>query len=75
MRSSSPRWGTVAFSAAVDGRGLSLKIQDTEIGMSAEEIRLALEPFRQVDNGISKRFEGAGLGLPLALQMTKGHGN
>ncbi len=42
--------------------------------MSGDEIRQALELFRQVDNSLSRRFEGAGLGLPLAVKLTELHG-
>jgi two-component system, cell cycle sensor histidine kinase PleC len=68
-----PAGGSIAFSADADDRGLTLKIEDTGIGMSAEDIRQAVEPFRQVDNGFSRRFEGTGLGLPLAIQLTERH--
>ncbi len=37
-------------------------------------IRQALELFRQVDDSLSRRFQGAGLGLPLALRLTELHG-
>ncbi len=53
---------------------MSLMIHDTGIGMSREEIQLALELFRQVDNSLSRRFEGTGLGLPLAVRLTELHG-
>ena len=53
---------------------MSLLIHDTGIGMSGEEIQVALELFRQVDNSLSRRFEGTGLGLPLAVQLTELHG-
>ncbi len=67
--------GRIDISAAAgrDG-GLSLAIRDTGIGMTGEEIRQALELFRQVDNGLARRFEGAGLGLPLAVSLTELHG-
>jgi signal transduction histidine kinase len=42
--------------------------------MSPDEIEWALEHFRQVDNSFTKRFEGTGLGLPLARQFVKLHG-
>jgi two-component system cell cycle sensor histidine kinase PleC len=42
--------------------------------MTGDEIRQALELFRQVDNSLSRRFEGAGLGLPLAVKLTELHG-
>jgi signal transduction histidine kinase len=70
-----PAGGTVDISAAAapDG-GLNLTVGDTGIGMSNEEVEQALELFRQVDNCLSRRFEGAGLGLPLAVQLTELHG-
>ena len=34
--------------------------------MTAEGIALALQPFRQVDSALNRRFEGTGLGLPLS---------
>ena len=59
--------------ARKDG-GLTLEIRDTGIGMTDGEVRDALELFRQVDNSLSRRFEGAGLGLPLAAELTELHG-
>jgi two-component system cell cycle sensor histidine kinase PleC len=42
--------------------------------MSAEEIPVALERFGQIDNGLDRRFEGTGLGLPLAKLLMEIHG-
>ena len=70
-----PPGGSVGISAAADeDGGISLIIRDTGIGMSREEVQVALELFRQVDNSLSRRFEGTGLGLPLAAQLTELHG-
>ncbi|MGA7327000.1 MAG: ATP-binding protein [Rhodomicrobium sp.] len=67
MRSSSPlRQGPVRWH-----RGLCRTTRDTGIGMSSEEIKDALELFRKVDNSYLRRFEGIGLGLPLAVQLTE----
>jgi PAS domain S-box-containing protein len=46
--------------------GIALCVSDTGIGMSAEGIVQALTPFKQLDNCLARRYEGAGLGLPLA---------
>jgi signal transduction histidine kinase len=54
--------------------GVSLTVADTGIGMSREEMVSALELFRQVDNRLARRFQGTGLGLPLAMQLAKLHG-
>ena len=47
---------------------------DTGIGMAEETIAAALEPFRQLDSSLSRKFEGAGLGLSLAGALTNLHG-
>ncbi len=64
----------IGAEAEPDGEGLRLWVRDTGIGMTGDEIRQALELFRQVDNGFSRRFGGAGLGLPLAVKLTEWHG-
>jgi two-component system cell cycle sensor histidine kinase PleC len=70
-----PAGGKVTFSAERDQDGsLILTISDTGIGMSPEEAQCALELFRQLDNPMSRRCEGTGLGLPLAVQLTELHG-
>lgn len=69
-----PEGGQVSLMVQPDGEGIVLKVRDTGIGMSADEIALALEPFRQVDGSLSRQYEGTGLGLPLAKSMTELHG-
>jgi signal transduction histidine kinase len=70
-----PPGGSVAIAVTAEqDSGLSLTIRDTGIGMSSNEIRDALELFHQVDNSLSRRFEGTGLGLPLAVKLTELHG-
>ena len=70
-----PEGGRVTARAAPDAEGgVTITIADTGIGMSPQEIVVALEPFRQVDNAMSRRYEGSGLGLPLAKQLTELHG-
>jgi PAS domain S-box-containing protein len=54
--------------------GLVFTVGDRGIGMAAEAIEAALEPFRQIDNSLSRRFEGAGLGLPIAKALVELHG-
>ncbi|HTV43900.1 MAG TPA: ATP-binding protein [Stellaceae bacterium] len=54
--------------------GVEFEVSDTGLGMTAEEIAIAAEPFGQVDSGLARRHEGAGLGLPLARRLTELHG-
>ena len=64
---------TISVERPKDG-GLALVINDTGIGMNDEEIAIALEPFRQVENAMTKKFEGTGLGLPIARRLVELHG-
>ncbi|BCW88276.1 Sensor histidine kinase RcsC [Alphaproteobacteria bacterium SO-S41] len=51
-----------------------LRVSDTGCGMTADEIAVAMQPFRQVDNGLDRRHEGTGLGLPLVKAFVEAHG-
>jgi PAS domain S-box-containing protein len=54
--------------------GYVFEISDTGIGIAPEDIPNALTPFRQVDNDMSRNYEGTGLGLPLTSALTELHG-
>ena len=54
--------------------GFAVHVADTGIGISADKIALALEPFGQVEQGLSRRHPGIGLGLPLARRLVELHG-
>ncbi|MDB5411424.1 MAG: histidine kinase [Rhodospirillales bacterium] len=56
---------TLTTTAAADG-GIEIAVGDTGIGMTAAELGVALEPFRQVEGARSRKYQGTGLGLPLA---------
>lgn len=58
---------------ATDG-GIAFGIEDSGLGMDATEVEVALEPFGQVDAGLNRRRDGAGLGLPLARSLIEQHG-
>ena len=54
--------------------GVAVTVSDTGIGMAAETVAAALEPFRQLDGSLARRFEGAGLGLSIAKALVELHG-
>jgi signal transduction histidine kinase len=64
----------VALTGEEDERGLVLKVIDHGIGMTAEEAVRAMEPFQQIDNSFSRRYQGTGLGLPLTKSLVDLHG-
>ena len=50
-----------------------LAVRDTGIGMSPDQIPLALEPFRQVASPFSRNADGTGLGLALVKSLIECH--
>ena len=70
-----PPGGQVEIEAARHAEGgLSIGVRDTGIGMAEADIPKALEPFQQIDNKLSRKFQGTGLGLPLVKAMIGAHG-
>jgi two-component system cell cycle sensor histidine kinase PleC len=55
-------------------RGITLRVEDTGIGMAADQIPIALAPFGQIETGLSRKYEGVGLGLPLTKRLIELHG-
>jgi signal transduction histidine kinase len=55
-------------------RGITFRIEDTGIGMSAAQIPIALEPFGQIGNSLTREYDGVGLGLPLTKRLVELHG-
>ena len=66
--------GRVVIEATSRGEGTWIVIRDTGVGMSEQELKVALAPFGQVDGGRSRWREGAGLGLPIAKALVELHG-
>jgi signal transduction histidine kinase len=69
-----PNGGQVAMRACLadDGR-VELQVADNGIGMTEQEISIAMQPFTQIDNSLARRFEGTGLGLPLTKALVELH--
>jgi PAS domain S-box-containing protein len=70
-----PEGGKIALTGrlAPDG-GVRFAVFDTGIGMAPETVTAALEPFNQLDGSLARKFEGAGLGLPIAKALAELHG-
>lgn len=50
-----------------------IEVRDNGIGMHPAEIPRALKPFVQLDEGLARRFDGTGLGLPLTKALVELH--
>ncbi len=67
--------GKVALSYNISENGdLILKITDTGIGMKPEDLKVALDKFRQVDSDKNRHQEGTGLGLSISKSLVELHG-
>src|SRR6185437_10913576 len=66
-----PAGGEIVVRVRVQGdRGVLMEVRDNGIGIAPEDIARALSPFGQVDSRLSRRYEGTGLGLPLARRSS-----
>jgi two-component system, cell cycle sensor histidine kinase PleC len=63
--------GQVSLRVRPDHDRILIEVADTGIGMSAEGIAIALQPFGQVDSQLSRRAGGTGLGLPLVRSFVE----
>jgi PAS domain S-box-containing protein len=71
-----PAGGSVTIGArrSVPAGAVAFFVADTGIGMTEGEIALALQPFGQVANALTRAHTGAGLGVPLAKGLAELHG-
>ncbi|MBT3532564.1 MAG: PAS domain S-box protein [Rhodospirillaceae bacterium] len=69
-----PANGSIMVRAGFNQEGwLVLAVQDSGVGMAAEDIDRAMQPFSQLENDISRDQEGVGLGLSIASRLTALH--
>jgi len=70
-----PEGGQVVIDARVlpDDR-IGILVSDTGVGMTEQELQIALTPFGQVDGSRTRWREGTGLGLPIAKSLVELHG-
>ncbi|MGZ5961220.1 MAG: sensor histidine kinase [Rhizomicrobium sp.] len=69
------RRGTIpVFALRTPSGGITLGVEDTGMGMTAEVLKTALEPFGQVQHAVTVEGRGTGLGLPLVKSFVEAHG-
>ena len=62
------------YKAAVPGPWIKISVKDTGIGILPEDLKRIFNPFEQVENCKTKRFQGTGLGLSLTQSFVEMHG-
>jgi signal transduction histidine kinase len=63
--------GRVGVAVALEAGALVVTIEDTGIGISADDLKRIFDPFTQVDASPRRRYEGSGLGLSLCKRLAE----
>ena len=69
-----PANGRVTVRSAVTEGGVTIDIKDSGIGIAPTDMSKVFERFGQVDSSLARKYDGSGLGLPLARRLTELHG-
>jgi two-component system sensor histidine kinase/response regulator len=64
----------VGISTTADPAGVRISVLDSGIGIADEKVPAIFDSFTQVDMTHTRRFPGAGLGLPVAKAIVEAHG-
>jgi len=71
----SPDGGRVEIATTMNGSGeVCVRIQGSGSPIAEQDLAKLLTPFDEVQRSYDRRFEGAGLGLPLARTLLEMHG-
>ncbi|MBI5392382.1 HAMP domain-containing histidine kinase [Candidatus Woesearchaeota archaeon] len=68
-----PEKGTITFSALTDDQNWHLSIKDTGIGIPKEKIPQLFNKFFQVENHLTRKVAGTGLGLVIVKKIVELH--
>jgi two-component system, cell cycle sensor histidine kinase DivJ len=67
------RGGTVTVCATVEGSRLMLRVSDTGVGITADDLKRIGDPFFQAGKTYQRRHEGTGLGLSIVKSLVGLH--
>jgi two-component system, cell cycle sensor histidine kinase DivJ len=65
--------GSVIVSASVEGVNLALRVNDTGVGIGADDLMRIGDPFFQAEKTYRRRHEGTGLGLSIVKSLVALH--
>ncbi|MFN8419927.1 MAG: ATP-binding protein [Anaerolineae bacterium] len=69
----SPAGGEIRISGAFDDHSVTVAVSDPGVGISEEQLEHIFERFYRVDDALSRKTQGTGLGLYLARAVIDAH--
>ncbi len=63
--------GEVALGVRAEGNEMVMTVEDTGVGMPADQVPYIFEKFRQVDGSTTRKVGGTGLGLAIVRELSK----
>lgn len=63
--------GHVSVHVTLKNPMVEITVEDTGVGISEKYLNKIFEPFEQESGGLNRRFEGTGLGLPIAKRYAE----
>jgi hypothetical protein len=69
-----PPGGTTTFRISGDARFVTLRVEDTGIGIPEQALEKIFERFYQVDSSMVRKYGGTGLGLAICKSIVEWHG-
>ncbi|MFC1674119.1 ATP-binding protein, partial [Pseudomonadota bacterium] len=70
-----PQGGDISVSVNCEpDDDLQIEVRDSGIGIADEDLEKVFSMFGQVDGSLARKYDGAGLGLPLSRKLVQKHG-
>lgn len=69
-----PVGGTITVRWSGDDQGTCIEVQDTGVGIPAEDLPKIFDRFHQVRSNLTNQNQGVGIGLALAKELVDEHG-
>jgi PAS domain S-box-containing protein len=63
--------GSVKIACRPEGDAITVSVMDTGIGIKTEDLGTLFQAFRQIDSGMTRKYEGTGLGLSISKRLVE----
>jgi signal transduction histidine kinase len=63
--------GSVKIECEPEGDNVTIRVVDTGIGIKDEDLGTVFKAFRQIDSGMTRKYDGTGLGLSISKRLVE----